>query len=209
MHFSLNLFDILLAHGVVLLDHLLLDLFLDLQLAKLLYLIVEQDHARSVGEAKVSLVLKSLSLFSVKQAELCSHFVGFTDFEQITIHVLELQVLEKRVGVVLQFPNFRAHSVLTLDRLSFVTRMEVCDSVVSFVGLPVAFIVLFHDLYLVVLRDLNIPLRLSSERQFLDSQRGEILVQEHLVSRLKLVSYISEMDESFNLLAQVVFEGAI
>lgn len=163
MHLFLNLFDIFLTHGVVFLDHFLLDLFLHLELAQFLDLIFIQDDAGSISQAELGLVLEILSVFSVEEAELCSHFRGVSNLVEVAVNVRELQVLEVRLRVVLKLLEFGADGVGGLDLGCFVLKVEVCDGVVSFVGLPVALVVLFHDLNQVVLRDLNILLRLSGE----------------------------------------------
>ena len=82
---SLYLFDVLLAHGVMFLDHLLLDLFLNLQLANLLDLVFVKDDARSVSEAKLGLFLEIVSVLCVQQAELCSQFVGGSKLDLVAI----------------------------------------------------------------------------------------------------------------------------
>ena len=74
-----------------------------------------------------------------------------------------------RLWVVLQFLDLLDYGVVGLHLDCLVLVGEIQDSVVSFVRLPVAFVVLLDDLNHVVFRDLNILLRLSCESQLLDS----------------------------------------
>ena len=112
MHLFFNLFDIFLAHGVVFLNHFLLDLFLHLELAQLFDLILIKDDAGSVSQAELGLVLEILSVLGVEKAELCSHFGCVSKLIKVAVHVRELQVLKVRLRVVLKLLEFGADGVV-------------------------------------------------------------------------------------------------